>query len=799
MSALIDDVRFGVRAFRHSPGFSAVVVGMLGIGIAAATLVFSLVNAVLYRPYDKYPWPDRLVLLLEENRRLGSTALASGRAITEWKGSARSFERLGAMEARRVTLAGGADPESVFSLDVTEDVLPMLGAHVDIGRAFVAGDHQAGAPPVALLGHRLWQQRFAGSAQIAGRSVTINGRSFTVVGVLSAEFTVLPFFGAEPDLVMPLAPAVAGDRSARTVFAIGRLRPEATIAQASGEVNAMTAAAAASDPAARGWEVTLRRARGLDVSSDAGFIVVLAFGVGFVLLIVCANVANLLLCRATSRSREIATRLAVGAGRVRIVCQLLTENVMLAAAGGLAGLGISYWACRGTSWLLADTNIALLDLSLDTRVAAFAVLVSFVSALAAGVVPSIRLSRAPVIGLLKEQAASIGPVSPGRLRGLLAGTEVALALVLLVGCGLSLRGLAHLRRTDPGFRPEGLSSVSVTLSDDRYERAQPKADYVADALGRLERHREVQAAATSFLPAIGGDLPAQGFTVEGRAPDTRTAPSAGVASVSPAFFPTMGIPLRAGRPFEAADRAGSLPVAIVNSRLVEKWFAGRSPIGAHLEVFGQSRTIVGVVGDVRNFHLNVSPAPTIYLPYDQRPSQSVAFVLRGGGDRAAIVAMAKAELRAIDRDQVIRGGSSFEQLIARSLGGFNLTTAVVGLLAAVAFGLAAMGLYAVIAYSVARRTREIGIRLALGAGPGRVSREVVGQGLRLALAGGVPGLLLAIALGKLLSSRLHGVSALDPVILASAVALVLAMVVLASYVPARRAARVDPAITTRTV
>jgi putative ABC transport system permease protein len=799
VSALIDDIRFGTRTFRHSPGFSVVVITTLGVGIAAATLVFSLVNAVLYRPYDRYPWPDRLVLLLEENRRLGATALASGRAIAEWKGSARSFERLGGMDARRVTLAGGADPESVFGLDVTEDVLPMLGARVDVGHAFAAGDHLAGAPPVTLLGHRLWQRRFAGDARIAGRSVTINGRPHTVVGVLSADFTVLPFFGAEPDLVTPLAPAVAGDRSVRTVFAVGRLRPAATIAQASAEMRTIAAAAAASDPAARGWEVTARMARGLDVSGDAGFIVVLAVGVGFVLLIVCANVANLLLCRATSRSREIATRLAIGAGRIRIARQLLTESIMLAVAGSLAGLCISYWVCRGTSWLLADTSVALLDLSLDARVAAFAVVVSGVSALAAGLAPSIRLSRTPVIDLLKEHTASIGPVSPGRLRGLLVATEVALALVLLVGCGLSLQGLANLRHTDPGFRPEGLSSVSVTLSDDRYAKAQPKADYVADALRRLEGHREVQAAATSFLPAIGGDLPAQGFTVEGRAKDTRTAPSAGAASVSPAFFRTMGIPLRAGRAFEAADRAGSLPVAIVNGRLVEKWFAGRSPIGAHVEVFGQVRTIVGVVGDVRNFHLNVSPAPTIYLPYEQHPSQSVAFVLRTDGDQAAVVAMAKAELRAIDRDQVIRGGNSFEQLIARSLGGFNLTTVVVGLLAAVAFGLAAMGLYAVIAYSVARRTREIGIRLALGAGPGRVSREVVGQGLRLALAGSLPGLLLAIAVGKLLSSKLHGVSALDPAILTGASMLVLAMVLLASYLPARRAARVDPAITTRTV
>jgi putative ABC transport system permease protein len=367
-----------------------------------------------------------------------------------------------------------------------------------------------------------------------------------------------------------------------------------------------------------------------------------------------------------------------------------------------------------------------------------------------------------------------------------------------MGCGLVLQALSSLHHNDPGFDPKNLSSVSVTLAADRYAKARPKADYVAEALTRLERRRDIEAAATSFLPAVGGELAVNGFTIDGRTPAADAAPSAGVMSVSPAFFRTMRIPVRAGRGFEPSDREGSLPVAIVNERVVDKWFNGRQPLGSRIVLFDEVRTIVGVAGDVRTFHLNVMPAPTVYLPYDQRPSQAAAFVLRTGADRAAMVAGVKTDLQAIDRDQVIRGGSSFEELIASSLGSFDMISVVVGLLAAVALGLAAIGLYSVIAYSVARRTREIGIRVTLGAGPGRITRDVVAQGLRLALAGIVPGLLLSLAVGRLLSFRLHGVSALDLRILGSVCVLVLAVVVAACYLPARRAARVEPAIAART-
>jgi putative ABC transport system permease protein len=797
MSAVTEDLRFSIRTLRRSPGFSAVVIATLGVGIAAATLVFSLVQAIFYRIYESYPDPDRLVLLIEGNPRTGATALASARAIVEWKATARSFEQLGGMDARRVTITSGGEPASVLCLGVTEGLLPMVGARVVAGREFVAADFVAGAAPVVLLSNDIWRQQFGSSVEIVGRTVTVDGRAHAVAGVLGPKFTVLPFFGSEPDMVMPLSAARAGDRSKRTLFAIARLGPGVTVRQAAAEMKAIAAAAAATDPSARGWEVRVKKARGLDLNGDAAFLVVLTVGVGFVLLIVCANVANLLLCRAATRSQEIATRLAVGAGRTHIARQFLTESLLLAAAGSLAGVCLTYWACRLVSWLVADTNLALLDLSMDARTGAFAVVVSCISALAAAIVPAIRSSRTPVIEGLRERRSLIGGTSPGRLRNLLAAVEIGLAVLLLVCSGLVFQAIVRVRGNDPGFDSRNLASVSVTLTAGRYEGARAKADYVSDALARLEPRRDIEIAATSFLPAIGAEPSIEGFTIEGRVA-AAVGPSAAVMSVSPAFFRTLRIPLKAGRAFEDADREGNLPVAVVNERAVGKWFDGQSPVGSRIVLFDEVRTVVGVVGNVRNFHLNVDPAPSIYLPYDQRPSQSVGFVLRAREDPPAAVAAARAELLVIDGSQVVRGGASYQSLIARSLGGFNMTGAVVGVLAAVALGLAAVGLYAVVAYSVARRTREIGIRVALGASPGRVAREVLGQGLRLALAGGVPGLLLSLASGKLLSSRMRGVSAVDPWILCGACAVVLGMVAAGSYIPARRAARVDPALAART-
>jgi len=774
-----------------------VVVGTLATGIAVATLVFGLINAILYRIYDRYPKPRQLVLLLEENPRLGTGSLTSARAVREWRSLARSFQQIGGLEARRVTLTGRGDPRSVFLLGVTEDVLPMLGARAAAGRLFAASEYQPGAPPVAMIGHGLWQ-RLGGDRGVVGGAITIDGHSFTVVGVLAQAFTVLPFFGNEPDLVTPLAPSPAGSRAARTVLAVGRLRQDVALEQASAEMRAIAAAAARSDPAARDWQVWLKPARGLDPKGDAGFIVALVAGVGFILLIVCSNVTNLLLARAAGRTRELATRLALGASRSRLARQLMTETLLLAAAGGAAGLVVSYWACRAVSWLIAGTNLGVIDFSLDARTVVFAAAISAAAALTAGLVPAIRAARMPVVAGLKEGRLSSSAASPERLRQLLVGVEVALAVALLVGSGLVLRGLARMRQNDPGFRPDGLSVLTVTLSGDRYARAQARTGYVEEALGRLGRPGSVEAAAANFVPAAGAELPREPLEIDGQAASSDVAPSAGVISADPSFFRTMGIPLKRGRFFDASDRENSLPVAIVDEKTVEKWFGQKDPIGARVRIVGDVRAVVGVVGSVRAFHLNVAPAPIVYLPYGQRPSAAVAFVLRTGTDASGAVALARRELAAVDRDQVVRGGDAYAALIARSLGGFNLSSALAVVLAAIALAVSAVGLYSVMSFWVVRRTRETAIRIALGASPRRVVAEIVARGLRLTAGGATVGFMLALVVGKLLSFRLRQVQAFDPVLLGAVLLIVLAVAVIASILPARRAAALDPMAAIRT-
>jgi putative ABC transport system permease protein len=791
MFGVADDFRFAARVFRRSPGFCAVVAATLGTGIAAATLVFSLVNAVLYRIYDRYPRPQELVLLLEENPRLGSGSLTSAPAIAEWQRSAQSFAELGGLAALRTTMTGLGEPRSAFRLAVTTDTLTMLGARTEAGRLFAPSEYRAGAPPVVLLGHRLCHQ-FGGGPAMVGQSIALDGHPHTVVGVLGASFTVLPFFGNEPDLVTPLAPAATASRAERTLLAVGRLRRGVTLGQAEAEMKVLSSAAARSDPAARDWQVTVKAARGLDLKGDAGFIVVLGAGVAFILLIASANVANLLLSRSSGRTREFATRLALGATRLRLVRQLMAETTLLAASGGAVAFLLAYWGCRAASWLMAGTNLALLDLSPDLRTALFAASASAASAVAVGLVPAVRAARMPVVDGLREGRPSIGMASPEGLRRLLVGMEVALAVALLVGSGLVLQGLAAMRQNDPGFQPGHLSVVSVSLAGDRYARPQAKSDYVNDALARIGRPGGPAVAVSSFLPAVGGELTREAIEIEGRAATGDIRPSAGVMSVSPAYFATMGIPLKAGRLFAGSDRENSLPVAIVDDKTVEKWFGGRVPIDARIKVFGEVRIVVGVVGNVRAFHLNVAPAPVLYLPYAQRPSQSLALIIRTSADPTSAVALVRRELAALDRDQVIRGGGSYPALIARSLGGFDMSMALVTLLAAVALALAGVGLYSVMSFWVARRTRETAIRIALGASPQRVVREIVGIGLRLTAGGGIVGFLLALAVGKLLSLRMQQVRAFDPVVLGGTLLLVLTVAALACYLPARRAAGTEP-------
>ena len=802
MSSLADDARFALRTFRRAPGFTATVVGTLAVGIAAITVVFAIVNAVLYERFDVYREPGRLVYVLESNAQLGANGGVSPRTLADWRAGARSFEGMAGVEISSTALvSAGAEAESVGRAAVTDGLLALLDARPAAGRLFTSAEY-AGAPaPVALISHRLWQERFRGRPDVVGRAVKVGGQARTVVGVLAPPFTLSPFLGSNPDVYVPEVITSSTDRAARSLLVIGRLKPGAAGERAQAELDAISAAIAADDPAGKGWTPWLIQPHAFRMGGDAQFLVVLMVGVALVMTIVCANVANLLLARSSGRAREIATRLALGARRRRIARQLVTESVLLGGAGSLVGLFLSWSACRGVSAWIAGTSLGHLHLVLDRRVLVAASVVSLLTALGVGVIPALRLASLPVSEALKDAASLWGRLSAGRLRRLLAAAEVGMAVVLLLSAGLVLRGLANLRQNDPGFQPDHLLTLRVALPEARYGDAAQRTLFLERSLERLASRGSFRSvAAATLMPAIGGEAPVEAFEVEGHPVEAGRAPSAGVLSVSARYFETMKIPVLRGRGVDATDRAAGLPTAVVSRGLVAQWMPGVDPIGTRVQVDGVWRTIVGVAGDVRTFHLNVAPRPTIYLPYAQRPSQSFWLVLRtaGTGDQLALASEARREIGAIDAEQPVRGGDWATSLLKWSLGGFDLTALLVGVLAAVAVGLAALGIYGVIAFSVARQTREIGIRVAVGAGPREVIRQVMREALAIAVWGGLPGLLLGLGAGKLLSFRLERVSPFDPGLLALVVGLVTATVLAASWGPARRAARVDPVTATKT-
>jgi putative ABC transport system permease protein len=802
MSSLADDLRHALRTFRRAPGFTATVVTTLAVGIAAATVIVAVVNAVLWARYDVYREPGRLVYVLESNVQQGANGGVSPRTLADWRASARSFERLGGVEPGSAALvSAGSLPESVMRAAVTEDLFAALDARPAAGRLFGSSEYADSHGAVGMLSHRLWQDRFRADSTCVGRTVQLDGRPLTIVGVLAPEFTLAPFLGANPDVYVPKALLPGSDRSARSLMVVGRLNSGASGSQAQSELDAISATVASADPAGRGWTPWLIQPRAFRMSGDSQFLVVLAVGVGLVLLIVCANVASLLLARSSGRAREIATRIAIGAGRGRIVRQLLTESLLMGAGGAVGGLFVSWAACRGITLWLAGTSLDHLDVALDDRVLGVACGMSLLVALGVGALPALRLARLPVYEALKDGASLWGRMSAGRLRRMMVAGEVAMAVVLLLSAGLVLRGLVNLRQSDPGYRPENLLTLRVTLTEGRYGDAAARGRFVDQALDRLASRQSFRSvAASSLMPAIGGEAPVEAVLPDGGRGRVATTPSAGVLSVSRGYFQAMATPIVLGRAFDATDVAGGLPTAVVSQAFVDRWMEGRDPVGARLLLNGVSRTIVGVAADVHTFHLNVAPQPTVYVPYAQRPVPSFWLVLRSAGSRdpLALATEARRQLAAIDPEQPVRGGEWADALVERSMGGFDLTALLVGVLAVLAAGLAALGIYGVVAFSVARRTREMGVRMALGAAPGQVVRQVMGEAARMALAGTAPGLLMALAAGQLLASKLQRVSPFDPALLGAVCLLVLLTVAAAAWGPAHRAARVDPVSATRT-
>jgi putative ABC transport system permease protein len=807
MDGLVRDLRFAGRMLVREPGFTLLAVLALALGIGATTAIFTIVDAVLLRPLP-YRNSDRLVVTLHGPTASGPVSPAD---YVDYRRSARSFERLSAAQAWGATLGGGERPERVSGLQVSADLFDLLGIPALAGRTFVQGEDEPGRDRVVVLSHALWQRRFASDTFVIGRAIPLDGEPYVVIGVMPRGFRFAPFWQTRAEMWVPLSLVRRlDDRGGRSLRLFGRLKDGVTVSEAQAEMAGLTAGLARTYPATNtDLGITVRPLLDKVVSGIRSTLLALLTMVTFVLLIACANVANTLLARASGRQREIAVRTALGAGRARLVRQLLTESVLLAFSGAVVGLLLAIW---GIHWLLALLPAGSLprqqEVSLDIRVFGVAAAAALITGLATGLVPALQLARTSISGAFQDgsKGATEGSARK-RMRSLLVTVEVTLALVLLVGAGLMGRTMLKLGAVDPGFRTDHLAVANVSLAGTPHAAPTARDPMFLRVRDRLASLPGVTAvSAINHLP-LAGDTWTLGYTIEGRplpAPGERSA--AVYRVVQPGYFGAMELPLLAGRDFTAADSASAPHVAIINKAMADHRWPGESPLGRRIMLPGPSNvragiTIVGVAANARQSDWTTAPDDEVYLAYAQRAGEfgltTMTLVLRTNVDPASVAAMIPRELAALERSVPVTDAGTMTDVVADELWRERLTAQLTGMFAAVALALAAIGVYAVVAYSVARRTREIGVRVALGATRGHVVLLTLGEALRPVMMGAVLGVGLAVASARFVDAFLFGVSAIDPLALAGAVLALVLVAVCAAWLPARRASRLDPTVALR--
>ena len=800
MKNILRDVRQGARLLARAPGFTVVAALTLALGIGANTAIFSVTYAILLKPLP-YTQPDQITLLNESNLSRGWPSFSVSPAnFLDWRAQATSFSALAAYGSRTFNYAGAGTPERLRGLSGTAGFFEILDGTPLHGRGFRPDEFEPGKDQVVILGHAFWQREFGGRADAVNKPIALNGLPYTIVGVMHERWR---FGGRDLSLFVPRA-FTAGERTARGAHflnVIGRLKDGVSVDAARTELSTLGARLDTQYPDTnKGWSIVATPLLDAAVGGFRPTLAVLLGAVGLVLLVACANLANMHLARATGRSREIAIRAAIGAGRLRIVQQLLTESLVLACAGGALGLLLAYWA---TSSFIAAYPTLLPrsgDIGIDTTVLAFTTGLCIVTALLFGLAPAVAAARTRFNDTLKDGARAGG----GRLRGLMRSslvvTEVALALILLAGAGILLKSFAQLARVDPGFETDHRLSAFTILPRPKYADPVRVVDFFERAAADMAGSPGVQSVALTSTVPISGSDELYSIEFEGRPP---LPPGKGVSAlyyvISPQYFDFMGIPVLKGRPFSDEDREGTPRVAIVNDTFVKLHFPNEDPIGKRIRMGRNGsivREIVGVVGNVKHYALTDKDTAQMYEPLRQAPSPAMSILLKTGGDPAALAATVRASVQRVDPEQPVASVVTLDQMVSDAGALPRVQAGLMAALGAIALLLAAVGLYGVMAYSVSQRTQEIGIRMTLGANRGTVLRMVLGQAILLTAIGLVIGLAGAVALGRVLKSvlepMLFEVKPTDITTLAG-VAVILAVVALcAAVIPARRATRVDP-------
>jgi putative ABC transport system permease protein len=798
MDSLWKDVRFAVRVLWKSPGFSVVALLALILGIGANTAIFSVVNAVLLRPL---PFVDagRLVSIRESSPQGKKDNVASPQNVGDWRKRNRSFEHIAAYIPYDITrsLTGSGAPEEVPGEFVTREFFSTLGVHPAMGRDFVPEEELPTAPNVAILSDGFWRRRYGADPNIIGKKLTIGGNPTIVIGVLPAGFR-FPEVKADIWELASLHPEQ--QRRGRYMAPIARLRPGVSVSQAQADMSAIMAQLAQEFPDFnKGWGVTVIPLRQQFTGDLRTPLLVLLGAVGLVLLIACANVANLMLMRSSSRQREMAIRTSLGATRARIVRQLLVESLILGAAGGSCGLLLAVWAKDVLLAMLPESmSVAKVNsVTIDGNVLAFTVFLSLGTAVLFGLLPALRASRPDLSDTLKEGGRAISSsLRRNRMRAVLVAGEMAVALMLLIGAGLLIQSFIRLEHVAPGFQPVRILSMRVGLSNPRYKDSKLAVSAIDEILHRIAQVPGVVSTGSIQFPPLGGVLPATGYWIAGRpAPPPSEAPATGVSIVTPGYFSTLGIPLLRGRLFTGHDREGAPQVTIISQSLAQQQFPNMDPIGQRLFVQWGRETpyqIVGVVGDVKHEFLDKDARPTVYFPNAQETQNIATLMIRTGVDPMKLAPIAVEIIHAYDKDQAIANIQPLDMFLSKAVARPRFQSVLLASFAGLALLLAAIGIFGVMSYSVAQRTHEIGIRVALGAQRDQVLRLVVGQGLSLALAGTAAGLVGAFALTRYLRTLLFHVSPTDWLTFTMVPLILCTVALAASYLPARRAMRVDP-------
>jgi putative ABC transport system permease protein len=804
---LRQDLRYGLRTLAKNPAFTSIAIVALALGIGANSAIFSVVDAVLLRPLP-FTKPEQLVMLWENATHLGFPKNTPSPAnFLDWQKQASAFTGMAAMVERSFNLTGVGEPERLDGRRVSANLFELLGVPAVLGRTFVPDDDRPGTH-VVLLSYSLWQRRFGSDPSVIGRALTLNGESYTVIGIMP-RFVQLPGFANRNDqLWVPIAfpPEEASQRGNHFLEVIARLKPGITLKQAQAEMDTIAARLAQQYPDynTRTGAVVLPLHEEV-VGDIKPALLILLGAVGFVLLIACANVANLLLARAAVRQKEIALRLALGASRSRLTRQFLTESVLLAMFGAGLGLLLALGGIRILKTFIPATILQVQTINIDARVLIFTAVVAIVTGIAFGLAPALQASHLNLNDTLKEGGRDTGGGSKGnRLRGLLVISEVAVSFVLLIGAGLLINSFFHLRNLEPGFRADHLLTMKVDLSEVKYPNRDRRAAFFDEVIRRVRALPGLRSA------AVAGNLPltyngdSMNISVEGLPdppPDQR--PDVIYRAIGPGYFGTMGIPIIRGRDFTDQDKGDSTNVVVISEKTAQHFWPGQDPIGRRLKPGSSTsntpwREVIGIVKDVRQNDFIATPKMQMYFTYRQLKDLAPnALVVRTGIEPMSLAASVRDAIWSVDKDQTVADIDTMEHIVAEAVARQRFSMLLLGLFAALALLLASVGIYGVMSYSVAQRTHEIGIRIALGARPGDVLQMTITQGLKLVGAGMILGLAAAFLLTRVLQSLLFGISATDPVTFFGISLVLLAVAILASYLPALRATKVDPIIALR--